>query len=142
MPNFFTFLGPNAVIAHGSLLEAVNWTGDYILKWIKKIATEDIKSIVPKSSVVDELIRYGDNIHKRLVWSDGCSSWFKRNTVHGRVTAAFAGSALLFRQLICDLRPEDFDIEYRSDNRWGFMGNGFTEYELDPTNDLGWYIEH
>lgn len=142
MPNFFMFLGPNAVIAHGSLLEAINWTGDYIVKWLRKIATEDIKAITPKTRTVDELIQYGDGVHKSLVWSEGCSSWFKRNTVHGRVTAAFAGSALLFRQLISDIRAEDFDIEYRSGNQWGFLGNGFTEYELDPANNLSWYIEH
>lgn len=39
------------------------------------------------------------------------------------------------------MRPEDFDIEYRNKNRWNFMGNGFIDYELDPKNDLGWYIE-
>jgi hypothetical protein len=141
MPNFFMFLGPNAVIAHGSLLEAVNWTGEYLLKWIRKIATEDIKSVVPQSSVVDELIHYGDRIHSRMIWSDSCSSWFKRNSVLGRVTAAFAGSALLFRELVSEIRAEDFDIEYRS-NRWSFLGNAFTEIELDPQKDLSWYIEH
>ncbi|KAK5054472.1 hypothetical protein LTR84_001363 [Exophiala bonariae] len=142
MPNFFMFLGPNAVIAHGSLLEAINWTGNYIVKWLQKIATEDIKATTPKTGTVDDLIRYGDGVHKSLVWSEGCSSWFKRNTVHGRVTAAFAGSALVFRQLISDIRAEDFDIEYRSGNQWGFLGNGFTAYELDPANSLSWYIEH
>jgi hypothetical protein len=141
MPNYFMFLGPNAVIAHGSLLESINWTAEYLLKWIRKMATENIKSVVPKSGAVDELIRYGDRIHKTLIWSGGCSSWFKRNTVNGRVTAAFAGSALLFRQLISELRPEDFEIEYRSPNRWAFLGNGFTEYELNQENDLAWYIE-
>lgn len=141
MPNYFMFLGPNAVIAHGSLLEAINWTADYLLKWIRKIATENIKSVVPRSGAVDELIRYGDRIHKTLIWSGGCSSWFKRNTVDGRVTAAFAGSAILFRTLISDIRPEDFEIEYKSPNRWAFLGNGFTDYELDPRNSLSWYIE-
>lgn len=142
MPNFFMFLGPNAVIAHGSLLEAVNWTGDYIVKWIRKIASEDIKSVTPKSSAVDEFIRYGDVLHEKMVWSDSCSSWFKRNTLHGRVSAVFPGSALLFRSLIDDIRAEDFDIEYRSSNRWEFLGSGFTAYEMDPANDLSWYIEH
>lgn len=142
MPNYFMFLGPNAVIAHGSLLESINWTAEYILKWIRKISTENIKSLVPKNKVVDELIRYGDRIHMTLIWSGGCSSWFKRNTINGRVTAAFAGSALLFRQLVAEIRPEDFEIEYESRNRWVFLGNGFTKYELDPKNNLAWYIEH
>jgi hypothetical protein len=114
----------------------VNWTGEHIIKWIRKIGSEDTKS-APKSSVVDDLICYGDNIHKRLTWSDSCSSWFKRDTVHGRVTAAFAGTPLLFRALVSEIRAEDFDIAYRTSNWWSFIGNGFTQLELDPANDLG-----
>lgn len=43
MPNYFMFNGPNCPISHGSVLTQVSWTCDYILKWAKKIATEDIK---------------------------------------------------------------------------------------------------
>lgn len=142
MPNYFMFLGPNAVIAHGSLLESINWTADYVVKWLNKVATENIKSIVPKSAVVDELISYGDQIHKTLIWSDSCTSWFKRNIPNGRVTGAFAGSALLFRHLISEIRAEDFEITYRGPNRWEFLGTGFTKYELNPDNDLAWYVEN
>ncbi|KEF54035.1 uncharacterized protein A1O9_09830 [Exophiala aquamarina CBS 119918] len=142
MPNHFIFLGPNAVVTHGSLVESINWTADYILKWIYKVVTEDIKSITPKTGVINEFIEKGNEIHETLIWTDSCSSWFKRNTLNGRVTAGFGGSALLFRKLIQEIRPEDFDIEYRNSNRWSFLGNGFTEYELDPKNDLAWYLKH
>ncbi|KAL1966348.1 hypothetical protein VTN77DRAFT_4490 [Rasamsonia byssochlamydoides] len=43
MPNYFMFNGPNCPISHGSVLTQVSFTCDYILKWAKKIATEDIK---------------------------------------------------------------------------------------------------
>ena len=43
MPNYFMFNGPNCPISHGSVLTQISWTCDYILKWAKKIATEDIK---------------------------------------------------------------------------------------------------
>ena len=142
MPNYFMMMGPNAVVGHGSLVEALNWTGDYLVKWIKKIATEDIKSVVPKQSMVDAFVRYGDEIHKTLVWSGGCKSWYKKNRVDGRVTALFGGSALLYKELIKDIRAEDFDISYRSPNRFRFMGNGFMGYEYDDEADLGWYIQH
>lgn len=142
MPNFFIFLGPNAVVGHGSLLEAVNWTAEYLLKWIRKVATENIKSVVPKSKVVDELIRYQDELHKAMIWSGGCKSWFKGNQVTGRIIALFPGSAVLFRQLISEIRAEDFEIDYWDHNRWLFLGNGFTDYELKPNSDLAWYIEH
>ena len=142
MPNYFIFLGPNAVVTHGSLIESINWTADYILKWLYKVATEDIRSITPKTAAMNEFIEKGDNIHETLVWTDSCSSWFKRNSVNGRVTAGFGGSALLFRKLLQELRPEDFDIEYRTKNRWDFLGNGFTDYESDVKNDLSWYIKN
>lgn len=141
MPNYFIMMGPNAVVGHGSLMEGLNWTGDYIVAWLKKMATEDIKSIVPKREVVEQFVRYGDEVHKTLVWTGGCKSWYKRNRVDGRVTALFAGSGLMFKELISHIRGEDFDIEYRSPNCFRFMGNGFTQFEMDPESDLAWYIE-
>jgi hypothetical protein len=143
MPNHFIFLGPNAVVTHGSLIESINWTGDYILKWLYKVATEDIKSITPKAAAIEEFIQKSNEIHDTLVWTDSCSSWFKRNTVTGRVTAGFGGSALLFHKLLQEIRPEDFEVEYRrGSNRWSFLGNGFTAYELDSKNNLAWYVKN
>ena len=57
------------------------------------------------------------------------------------MTATWPGSALLYKKMIDDIRPEDFEIEYRSGNRFQFMGNGFTEYETRDDVDLAWYIE-
>ena len=41
-----------------------------------------------------------------------------------------------------ELRPEDFEIRYRNPNRFGFLGNGFMDYELDDDADLAWYVEN
>lgn len=140
-PNYFIFTGPNAIVGHGSLIEGLGWVAEYIIKWLKKIASEDIKSVAPKQHAVNEFIKYGDEIHKTLVWTGQCRSWYKKNRIDGRVTATFPGSALLFRRMITDIRGEDFEVEYNSPNRFRFMGNGFTEYELDDANDLAWYIK-
>lgn len=141
MPNYFMFTGPNALIGHGSLIESLGWSAEYMIKWMKKMADEDLQSFVPKEDIVDELLAYGDEIQKTLTWTGACRSWYKNNTVDGRVTATFAGSALLFKKLIGELRPEDFEIRSRSKNRFSFLGNGFLQYELDESNDLAWYIE-
>jgi hypothetical protein len=142
MPNYFTVLGPNAVAGHGSLLEAMHWNGDYFIRWIKKMAEEDIKSFCPKTDVIDQFVKYADEIHKSLVWTAPCKSWYKRNQINGRVTALFGGSGMLYKRIISgELRTEDFDIDYRSPNMFKFMGNGFTEMEMNPDNDLAWYIE-
>ncbi|KAL9096973.1 MAG: hypothetical protein Q9165_000937 [Trypethelium subeluteriae] len=140
MPNYFIFTGPNATVGHGSLLESMSWSAEWMVNWFRKIATEDIASIAPKQDVVDEFVRYGDQVHKTLTWTGGCRSWYKSNRVDGRVTATFAGSAILYHQMVKQIRPEDFEIRYRSKNRFRFMGNGFTRYELEEGNDLSYYV--
>ncbi|KAG8631779.1 hypothetical protein KVT40_000919 [Elsinoe batatas] len=141
MPNYFMMMGPNCLGGHGSLVESLNWTGDYFVKWIYKMATEDIKHVTPKQEVVDAFIRYSDQIHKTLVWTGACSSWYKRGRKDGRVTALFGGSAQLFNRMLTDIRGEDFNIEYNTSNPYRFMGNGFTEFEMDEASDLAWYVE-
>lgn len=141
MPNFFVMTGPNNLGGHGSLVESLNWTGDYFVQWLKKIAEEDIRAVVPRKDKVADFIRYCDEIHKTLVWTGACSSWYKRGRVDGRVTALFGGSAHLFQRMLSRVRAEDFEIEYNTDNSFRFMGNGFTAFEVDPESDLSWYVE-
>ncbi|OAL31040.1 hypothetical protein AYO20_08461 [Fonsecaea nubica] len=141
MPNYFMFMGPNATIGHGSLIYSLDWTAEWMIQWLRKMAREDIASVAPHQRVVDELVRYGDEIMKTLTWTGNCRSWYKNNRIDGRVTATFAGSAMLFHDMVERIRPEDFDIRYRSPNRFRFMGNGFTQYELEDGVDLSWYVE-
>jgi cation diffusion facilitator CzcD-associated flavoprotein CzcO len=140
-PNYFIFTGPNATVGHGSLVQSMGWSADWMILWMKKMAAEDIASVAPKQEVVDEFVRYGDEIHKTLTWTGGCRSWYKANRVDGRVTATFAGSAILYHQMVSALRPEDFAITYRSRNRFKFMGNGFTQFELTDGVDLAYYVK-
>jgi cation diffusion facilitator CzcD-associated flavoprotein CzcO len=43
MPNLFWLYGPNSPVGNGSVLRACGWQCDFILKSMKKLATEDIK---------------------------------------------------------------------------------------------------
>lgn len=43
IPNYFMFAGPNCPAGHGSVPQMLAWTGEYMLKWITKMAREDIK---------------------------------------------------------------------------------------------------
>lgn len=43
MPNYFVVNGPNSPAGHGNLISAMDWMVDYILRWCRKIAKEDIK---------------------------------------------------------------------------------------------------
>ena len=39
------------------------------------------------------------------------------------------------------VRWEDYDLDYRTGNRFQFMGNGFTHCECDPDADPVWYFD-
>ena len=45
MPNYFMISGPNAPIGHGGFTALMSWSADYILKWCRKIAVEDIRYV-------------------------------------------------------------------------------------------------
>ncbi|KAF4553101.1 Flavin-binding monooxygenase-like protein 9 [Elsinoe fawcettii] len=139
-PNYFMFGGPNSPVGHGSLMAQLQWTADYMCQWIRKMAEEDISFIDPKQECIEEFNAYGDEIMQTLVWSGGCRSWYKNHRVDGRVTAVWAGTAIGYHEMIRSLRPEDFDIKYRSRNRFRFMGNGMTKLEQTPGADLSYYI--
>ncbi|CAN8097720.1 unnamed protein product [Discula destructiva] len=139
-PNFFMFGGPNNPVGHGSLMSQLQWSANWMCRWARKIAEENIIFIDPKPEVVEEFNAYADEIMQTLVWSGGCRSWYKKNRVDGRVTAVWAGSAISYHDMIKELRPEDFEIKYRSRNRFRFMGNGKTRKEYVPGEDLAFYI--
>jgi cation diffusion facilitator CzcD-associated flavoprotein CzcO len=140
-PNFFMFAGPNAPVGHGSLMAGLGWSADWMCQWLRKIAAEDIKYIVPKQTAVDEFNAYANEIMQTLVWSGGCQSWYKNHRVDGKVTAVWAGSIIGYKEMVDAIRPEDFEIVYRTRNRFRFMGNGRTKREYDPGADLAFYLE-
>ncbi|KAK7205720.1 hypothetical protein BZA70DRAFT_266842 [Myxozyma melibiosi] len=136
MPNYFIVNGPNCPIGHGSLLSVMKWTIDYAVAWTQKLAREDIKSFVPSAGAVADYNEYTQEFLKRTVWTSGCVSWYKKQ---GRVTAMYGGSILHYKQILDNIRGEDFEIEYRSPNRFRFMGNGLTNAEVEG-GDLATYI--
>ncbi|KAF7629455.1 hypothetical protein AFLA_013169 [Aspergillus flavus NRRL3357] len=103
VPNYFIFGGPNY-----------------------PIATEDIKPVVVKDSVVHAYNKFAQETLKRCVWSKGCHAWYnKRNEgADNTVTAMYPGSVLHFKACIEKLRPEHFEIQYNTSNPFRFMGNG------------------
>lgn len=69
------------------------------------------------------------------------------------MTATWPGSALLYKKMVERIRAEDWEIEYSESEdmedgrggggRFGFMGNGFLEFEEREGDevDFAWYIE-
>ncbi|KAL4767501.1 hypothetical protein BDW60DRAFT_147723 [Aspergillus nidulans var. acristatus] len=143
MPNYFVFGGPNAPIGHGSNPLIMAWNADYMLDWIEKIATEDIKSIVVKDSIVHAFNRYAAENLKRCVWSTGCAAWYNKQNCSAEgntVTALYPGSALHYKEYIKTIRGEHFDIRYNTSNPFRFLGNGELEMERNG-GDTAYYLQ-
>ncbi|KAL2797340.1 hypothetical protein BJX66DRAFT_348949 [Aspergillus keveii] len=140
-PNFLIgSLGPNCPAGHGSFITVLEAAQNYICKVIRKVQTENIKSICVRPSAVAE---YNEHVHewlKRTVWTGGCRSWYNQGRQDGKVTAQYPGSLVHWRKILEHPRYEDFEITYRSRNRFQFMGNGFTKEEVDG-EDLSWYLD-
>lgn len=90
------FHGRNSPPGPRSIHAAMEFSAQYILKWVKEIATEDIGSIVVKDRAVDDYNAYTQEFMKRMVWSAEYRSWYKNGKADGKVTAMYAGSVLYF----------------------------------------------
>jgi cation diffusion facilitator CzcD-associated flavoprotein CzcO len=74
-PNHFFMLGPNGAIGEGSLTMMIETTGSYIMKAIRKIQKENIKSMVIKPERVRDFTQYCDTYFDTTVFMDDCNSW-------------------------------------------------------------------
>ena len=137
-PNYMIFLGPNSPIGNGPVLSAIEAQADYICKWIDRYQTYNIKTFAPRVDAINDFIEHKDEFMKRSVWNDPCRSWYKAGP-SGKVTALWPGSTLHYIEALLDLRVEDWDVKY-SGNRFSYLGNGYSQTELDPTADWGYYI--
>jgi cation diffusion facilitator CzcD-associated flavoprotein CzcO len=140
-PNLFLFIGPNGPASHSSILPVLEWYTRYVFQVIDKLQTENIKCIDPKPEAIKDLYNHTHELMKRLAWSSACRSWFKNGSTHGPVTAIYAGSRLHFFEVMKKVRWEDYEITYRTGNRYQFMGNGFSQVEIDPDGDPVWYFD-
>jgi hypothetical protein len=112
-----------------------------VFHMINKLQTENIKAFEPKAKCVQDYYNHTHELMKRLAWSAACSSWFKKGKTHGPVTAVYPGSRLHYFEMLKNVRYEDYEITYWGDNMFAFMGNGYTETELDPDGDAVWYFD-
>ncbi|KAL1863245.1 hypothetical protein Plec18170_000077 [Paecilomyces lecythidis] len=140
MPNYFIINGPNCPVGHGSLISVMDWAAAWILRWCRKIATEDIESVQVRQDATEEYNIYTQEFMKRTVWTSGCRSWYKNNKIDGKVTGVYAGSILHYKEILESFRAEDFLFEYRNKNRFQFMGNGLAIRET-VGGDLAYYLQ-
>jgi hypothetical protein len=110
-------------------------------KLIDRYQTLNIKSFAPKAEAVADFISWKDRFMDATVWNDPCRSWYKQSA-RGKITALWPGSTVHYMEALDELRLEDFDIQYEG-NRFAWLGNGYSQCELDETADWAYYIrEH
>ena len=131
--------GPNAPLANGPALPALEKTLDYAFTVVRKIQRENIAFIDPKLDVVEEFIQHKDAYMQDMVWTGNCRSWYKNGTTDGPVVGPWCGSTLHFLDAIGTPRYEDYDIVYKTGNRFAYLGNGRSEVE-GRNSDMSWYI--
>lgn len=78
---------------------------------------------------------------KHTVWHEDCRSWYKGNSVDGKIVALWPGSTLHFREALKEVRWDDFHVKYFG-NRFNYFGNGMTKIEMTPDADLATYIRN
>ena len=61
-------------------------------------------------------------------------------THDNRVSSNRPGSRLHYFDVLSTPKFEDFDIEYESGNRWGWLGNGFSTTEYGG-RDVTYYLD-
>lgn len=82
-------------------------------------------------------------ILRRTAWNQDCDSWYKKGTIdeyRTGITAIYPGSMNHFREMLSDLRGEDFDFVYNTNNTYNFIGNGLTKVDFDETGDMSAYL--
>ncbi|EMC92455.1 hypothetical protein BAUCODRAFT_38521 [Baudoinia panamericana UAMH 10762] len=126
-PNYFVVNGPRGNWGQGCALPSHEVQIEYILQCCRKMQEDQIKSMDPKESVATQLHRYQDAWHKnRSIWAEECKSWYKDNTVDGRVHI-WSGSMLHYLKFLKRPRYEHYDITYKDpDNIFAFLGDGTT----------------
>ncbi|KAH7010394.1 cyclohexanone monooxygenase [Ilyonectria destructans] len=139
-PNYFMFLGPNAPVGHGSVLPIIEHATKYIINMMKKMQSQNIKAVVPQESAVADFSTHTNEFMKRTAWATPCRSWFKRGTIDGPVVALHPGSRIHWFHLMQNVRFEDWEYTYYSENRFQYLGNGFSTKE-DPGKDTTWYFD-
>ncbi|KIM44457.1 hypothetical protein M413DRAFT_24952 [Hebeloma cylindrosporum] len=129
-PNYFMFVGPNSPIGNGPLLIAIEAQADYMLKMMNRLQTENIHSFSPKPDAVQDFIEHKDAFMKNTVWEQECRSWYKSNSITGKVTALWPGSTMHYLEMIAEPRYEDWSFKY-SGNRFAYLGNGRSQTETE-----------
>ena len=109
-----------------------------MLKFCDRWQTENILSFAPKTEAIDDFLDHAMAVIKKTVWADDCQSWYKNAHDQSQVLL-WPGSGLHFIEAMAEVRFDDYDIVYEG-NRFSWLGNGYSQTEVDPEADKAYYM--
>lgn len=135
----YRFLGPNCPIGNGPIIFSIEIQGEYMAQIMNRWQKEDLATFDPKLEAVNDFIEQKDLFMPSTVWDTNCLSWYK-DPRSRKITALWPGSTLHYMEALANVRYEDFDITFASKNRFAYLGDGFSQTELNPHIDAAYYI--
>jgi len=94
-PNLFMLYGPNTNLGHNSIIFMLECQVNHIMACLPHLAEKGPIEVRPE--VMAAWSRQLDASMARMVWGNGCQSWYK--TAEGRVTNNWPGPTTLYRRL-------------------------------------------
>lgn len=107
-PNLFITFGPNSGPGHNSALVYMESQIEYLVKAVKMMTSEGIKSLDVRKDVQR---RHNHDIQKRLAktnWNSGCKSWYL--TEDGFNATMFPGFASQYARQMKGFDPSDYRV--------------------------------
>jgi hypothetical protein len=124
--------GTSGTVPHGAEVQTT-----YIAKLLRKISSQGIRTATPSKRATDDFVAYCDAFFPRTNMSRKCSSWYNGGRPGARIHGVWPGSASHLTRVLREPKWEDYEYTYEtSENRFGFLGNGWTSKEQDPEADL------
>ncbi|KAI0649239.1 FAD/NAD-P-binding domain-containing protein [Trametes meyenii] len=141
-PNMFMALGPNSVLASGTLLPLMESQVGYAVQAVAKLQRDRLKSMEVRPEAVRDFDEYLEAYFPKTVFTEKCRSWYKMGKEEGRVVGLWPGSTLQGMKALAHPRWEDYkyELEDRVQNRFHFLGDGQTYSEKTLTGDRAWYL--
>ncbi|KAJ3910109.1 FAD/NAD-P-binding domain-containing protein [Lentinula edodes] len=135
---YFMYYALEGPTGHGSGAPMIEAMTKCFMQIIRKMQVENIVSMQVKHKAADDFNEHRELYLKRTAWAGQCSSWVKPGPNASPVM--IPGNRVLFIELLTNPRWEDWDYEYGyAQNRFGYLGNGFTMREVDGRDTTFYY---
>ncbi|KAK5733331.1 hypothetical protein LTR17_009820 [Elasticomyces elasticus] len=137
-PNYILYMGPNGPLSHGSALPSIEHITAYVIKLLHKAQIEGYKAVEPSPQALSDFIQHADTFLARTVWNSKCRSWLKGGKEDGPALV-HPGSRLHWFHALMSPRWEDWTWTSSNQNRFAYLGNGFSTMEGEGRNK-SWYF--